>query len=68
MATILITGGTGLIGTALTPMLLSKGYEVIILTRQTSKQKTDVKYARSYKNLYAQNRELIRIESDIEAR
>ena len=45
MATILITGGTGLIGTALTPMLLSKGYEVIILTRQTSKQKTDVKYA-----------------------
>ena len=46
MATILITGGTGLIGTALTPMLLSKGYEVIILTRQTDQQNTGaVKYA-----------------------
>lgn len=46
MATILITGGTGLIGTALTPMLLSKGYEVIILTRQTGQQNTGaVKYA-----------------------
>ena len=47
MATILITGGTGLIGTALTPMLLSKGYEVIILTRRTDKQNSEaVKYAR----------------------
>ena len=46
MATILITGGTGLIGTALTPMLLSKGYEVIILTRQTGKQNNGtIKYA-----------------------
>jgi len=46
MATILITGGTGLIGTALTPMLLSKGYEVIILTRRTDKQNSEaVKYA-----------------------
>ncbi|HRH47594.1 MAG TPA: TIGR01777 family oxidoreductase [Panacibacter sp.] len=33
MATVLITGGTGLIGKALSPMLLRKGYEVIILTR-----------------------------------
>src|SRR3954451_13278769 len=38
MPTVLITGGTGLIGTALTPMLVNKGYKVIILTRQTSKQ------------------------------
>ena len=46
MATILITGGTGLIGTALTPMLLSKGYEVIILTRQPDQENTGaVKYA-----------------------
>ena len=46
MATILITGGTGLIGTALTPMLLSKGYEVIILTRQPDQKNTGaVKYA-----------------------
>src|SRR3954447_25328202 len=38
MATVLITGGTGLIGTAVTKMLVTKGYEVIILTRQSSKQ------------------------------
>ena len=33
MPTVLITGGTGLIGTALSFYLLKKGYEVIILTR-----------------------------------
>src|SRR5437773_1432818 len=37
METILITGGTGLIGTALTSFLTSKGYNVIVLTRQASK-------------------------------
>jgi len=31
--TVLITGGTGLIGKALSEMLLKKGYEVIIVTR-----------------------------------
>src|SRR5437867_2215095 len=36
MPTVLITGGTGLIGTALSKMLVSKGYEVIILTRSSS--------------------------------
>jgi len=34
MATILITGGTGLIGSALTRLLLERGYEVIILSRR----------------------------------
>src|SRR5689334_13052623 len=33
MATVLITGGTGLIGKALTTGLLNKGYRVIILSR-----------------------------------
>jgi len=33
MATVLITGGTGLIGKALTSELVAKGYNVIILTR-----------------------------------
>ena len=33
MATVLITGGTGLIGTALAKELLNKNYEVIILSR-----------------------------------
>ena len=33
MSTILITGGTGLIGTALTRMLTEKGYRVLVLSR-----------------------------------
>jgi len=37
MATVLITGGTGLIGSALTKELLNKGYDVIILTRSPEK-------------------------------
>ena len=39
METILITGGTGMIGKALTQMLTAKGYAVIILSR--SKKKSD---------------------------
>lgn len=38
MPTVLITGGTGLVGTALTKALLKKGYKVIILTRNSSKK------------------------------
>jgi uncharacterized protein len=34
MATVLIAGGTGLIGTALTKALVKKNYEVIILSRE----------------------------------
>ena len=33
MATILITGGTGMVGTQLTKLLVAQGHEVIILTR-----------------------------------
>ncbi|HEY8970703.1 MAG TPA: NAD-dependent epimerase/dehydratase family protein, partial [Puia sp.] len=33
MATILITGGTGLIGNALSSMLMARGHRVIILSR-----------------------------------
>jgi uncharacterized protein len=36
--TVLITGGTGMIGKALTKALLDKGYDVIVLTRNPSKQ------------------------------
>lgn len=36
MATVLITGGTGMIGRRLTQLLIEKGYEVIILSRQSS--------------------------------
>jgi uncharacterized protein len=34
MQTVLITGGTGLVGKALTSLLIKKGYKVIILTRK----------------------------------
>jgi uncharacterized protein (TIGR01777 family) len=37
MATVLITGGTGLIGSALASELLNRGYDVIILTRSPEK-------------------------------
>lgn len=40
MATILITGGTGLVGTRLTELLIAKGYEIIILTR-TKKESSE---------------------------
>lgn len=41
MATVLITGGTGLIGNRLTGLLIEKGYQVIILTRNKKKQNKD---------------------------
>lgn len=37
MATVLITGGTGLIGIRLTALLIEKGYRVIVLTRNKKK-------------------------------
>lgn len=46
MATVLITGGTGLIGARLTEMLTAKGYHVIILTRsKDEKNKQNISYA-----------------------
>ncbi|HLA59162.1 MAG TPA: NAD-dependent epimerase/dehydratase family protein, partial [Puia sp.] len=39
MDTVIITGGTGLIGTALSKFLLSRGYQVIILTRNPKPKK-----------------------------
>jgi len=47
MQTIVITGGTGLVGKALSNMLLQKGYRIIVLTRDiTGKQpKENLSYA-----------------------
>ncbi len=47
MQTILITGGTGLIGKALGQKLIEKGYQVIILTRKLPQQSTtaNISYA-----------------------
>ena len=41
METVLITGGTGMIGKALTQALIERGYAVIILTRDATKKKSD---------------------------
>ena len=46
MSVILITGGTGLVGTALTGFLTDKGYDVIVLSRKASKSENNrVSYA-----------------------
>jgi uncharacterized protein len=46
MKTILITGGTGLIGTALTNTLIKSGYKVIILSRKAVKsEQPSLQYA-----------------------
>jgi uncharacterized protein len=47
MQTVLITGGTGLVGKALTKTLIKKGYSVIILTRNVTgkKKETNLCYA-----------------------
>jgi uncharacterized protein (TIGR01777 family) len=41
MQTVLITGGTGLVGKALTRALIKKGYAVIILTRDAAGKKSE---------------------------
>lgn len=43
MATVLITGGTGMIGTRLSELLTEKGYDVIILSRNKEPQATNNK-------------------------
>lgn len=45
METVLITGGTGLIGRTLSKMLVAKNYRVIVLTRSAREQKDGVSYA-----------------------
>lgn len=43
MATVLITGGTGMIGEHLTQLLVLKGYEVIIISRSPTKKRHHAK-------------------------
>ncbi|RYY30993.1 MAG: TIGR01777 family protein [Chitinophagaceae bacterium] len=45
MATIIITGGTGLIGTALSKMLIERGHSVIVLTRKKRPSQASLRYA-----------------------
>ena len=44
MATVLITGGTGMIGTALTKELTRKNYQVIVLTRKAKLSTENITY------------------------
>ncbi|MGI8635808.1 MAG: TIGR01777 family oxidoreductase, partial [Segetibacter sp.] len=47
MSTILITGGTGLLGSALTKILLAEGHKVIVLTRNAkTSNRPDFEYAK----------------------
>ncbi len=47
MSTILITGGTGLLGSALTKILLAEGHKVIVLTRNAkTSNRPDIEYAK----------------------
>lgn len=45
MATVLITGGTGLIGKALSGLLIQKGYDIIVLTRKPKPSAQNISYA-----------------------
>lgn len=45
MQTVLITGGTGLVGKSLTTMLLKKGYKVIVLTRSLQGKQNDENFS-----------------------
>ncbi len=54
MATILITGGTGLVGKALGQTLLEKGYSVIILSRQANKNSSAPNLSYAFWNVTAQ--------------
>lgn len=51
MSTVLISGGTGLIGSNLTRHLLKKNYHVIILTRDAKKKSDDPNIKYSYWNV-----------------
>lgn len=51
MQKVVITGGTGLIGSALTKELLAKGYQVVILTRKETVKSDQAALSFSYWNI-----------------
>jgi uncharacterized protein len=48
MKKVLITGGTGLIGSRLAALLTEKGYEVIVLSRQPKNNNVIKQYRGTY--------------------
>ena len=51
MATVLISGGTGIIGKKLTSYLIDRNYEVIILTRHKNESSSNPKISYSYRDV-----------------
>jgi len=49
--TVLITGGTGFIGSAVCERLLQSGYHIIVLTRQTMPKKRNIQYIHSISDI-----------------
>jgi uncharacterized protein len=54
MATVLITGGTGMVGQQLTELLVVKGYDVIIVSRGPSKMRPHAKVSHAQWNIDTQ--------------
>lgn len=63
MQTVLITGGTGMVGKALSKQLVNKGYKVIILSREISPAKTGTPNS----NIHFAKWDVEKQEMDIEA-
>lgn len=55
MAKVLITGGTGLVGSRLIPQLQSKGHEVVVLSRSKDASKPYPIFEWDYKKEYIEN-------------
>lgn len=62
MQTVLLTGGTGLVGRALTKQLIEKGYQVIILTRKLPSASTNTKVTYALWNIASKTIDLEAIE------
>ena len=55
MAKVLITGGTGLVGSRLIPLLKSKGHEVVVLSRSKDASKPYPIFEWDYKKEYIES-------------
>ncbi len=63
MNSVLITGGTGLVGSMLSRMLVKKGYKVIILTRDTGNKKREDNISYATWNVNKQEIDLAAIQT-----
>ena len=63
MNSVLITGGTGLVGSMLSRMLVKKGYKVIILTRDTGNKRREDNISYATWNVNKQEIDLAAIQT-----